>query len=552
MSRASERSERITALEFIKRTEEDPSWAKNLDHPVIVYQYVDMSDSNIEYLSRWLRFSGKDDYGESASFIRCHNLQNAEGTYDGSVDFSRSGISKIGRLKVLGVDRLCWSAYFHKCPKLTKLSGEYYGPVAAADTNIKEIRNLRISKQNREKQKLDLSCTECSKIDEYSSKHIEINQILWDEHIDDVYIKKLTECLENHKNPQIQEQKKTQETVNKYLESLKPPQMRPQSKGSLPIKSNTSASIINESKLTLVKTLAEAIGADDLLVQQQVPLVSKKRRGLLKVSSLLTALIALFLYKTTDELTKQVIIDPTVKAIRSTPELVVNWADPKEKVNSQTIWPNEFSPALERYAKSSKTEEDKLALAKETILVMGLKPEALLLSSEESVSRSLEINNLPTPVSARLSHSLGGNIATEAASYLRLQSNAELASTVYQSLSAFEDMSETFKKSEVTITKREKEDKRYEGIKGAEGAEKRNPVNKESNLLSAAVAPNHQANNRPTAPISNSPNSPNSPNSLPPLTPLAAPTSINADAGRNENKKSGKKSMIVPVAIGIN
>lgn len=535
MSKASERSERITALEFIKRTEENPKWAKDLDHPVIVYQYVDMSDSNIEYLSRWLRFSGKDEYGESASFIRCHNLQNAEGTYDGSVDFSLSGVSKIGRLKVLGIDKYCWSAYFHKCSKLTKLSGEYYGPVAATEANIKEIKNLRISKQNRDKQKLDLSCTECSKIDEYSSEHIEATQILWDEHIDDKYIKKLNQSLENHKNPQIREQKKKQEILNKYLESLKPPTSISKPSPS----SNSDDSIIKESKITFVKTIAEAIGADDLLVQKQVPLVSKKRRLLLKVSSVLTALIALFLYKTTDELTKQVIIDPTVKAIRSTPELVVNWIDTKDEVSSQTIWPNEFSPALERYAKSAKTEEDKLALAKETILVMGLKPESLLINSEESISRSLEINNLPTPISIELTHSLGETLSAEAASYLKSQKNAEIASSAYQCLSAFEDMSENFKRSKVIITGKENSYERNKATtltktEDQDQDQDQNQHQKQGEITEPSVT---------AAPKSQIPNA---------HAPTPTPKLINNNDEKKSTKRINQKSMLVPVAIGIN
>jgi hypothetical protein len=425
MSKASERLERISAEEFKKRSQENPSWAKDLDRPIVVYEYVDMKNSNIEYLSRWLRFSGKDQYGESASFINCQNLNNAEGTYDGSVDFSKSGISKIGRLKVLGVDKQSWSAYFYKCNKLTKLSGEYLGPVAAADSSIKSIKNLRISKHNRDGEKIDLSCTMCSKIDEFSSQYLDGNQIVWDQHIDDDYIKKFSKSLNDHKNP-----------IKKPIEKET---------------SKEDYSVVEGSKRTIVKTIAQAIGADDILVKQNVPLTSPKRRGLLKVSTVLTALIALFLYKTTDELTKQVLIDPTVAAIRNTPELIVNWIDPKENISSETIWPNEFSPALERYAKSSKTEEDKIALARDTILVMGLKPEVLIIKSETSLSRTLEFNNAPTPISIIQSHSLGGTVALEATRELKTQEERDLATSAYQCLSAFEEMGNTFKKSEVEV-----------------------------------------------------------------------------------------------------
>jgi len=503
MSKASQRLERISAEEFKRRVKENPAWAKNLAHPVIVYEYANMRGSNIEYLSRWLRFSGKDPDGECASFIDCKNLINAEGTYDGSVDFSKSGVRKIGRIKVLGVDRQSWSAYFYKCANLKKISGEYLGPVAAAESGVKEIKNLRITKHNRDKEKLDLSCTEVSKIDDYSAAHLNENQIVWDEHIDDPYIKKIAQALQN-----IRERKEESELAKNRDEEIKA------HNHSFPNQQNRRESLLDHSKKTIVRTIAQAIGADDVLAQQQVPITSPKRRRLLKVSTLLATLAALFLYKTTDELTKQVVIDPTVNALRRAPELVVNWIDPKEKIGAQTIWPNEFTPALERYAKSQKSEEDKIALAKDTILVMGLKPEALIIETDPKISRYLEINNIPTPISIGGGHSLGGYLLVESLDILRNEKNAELASSAYQCLSAFEEMTETFKKSEIEIKGLDKDNEKIENV----------PQN----------------------------SSVNSQKSQKPRNPQSPQNDLNIRGDNDDNKQTTKrKSMSLPIALGI-
>jgi len=430
MSSISEKTERISALEFLKRIEDNPSWAKSLEHPVVVYQYVDLSDSNITHLSRWLRFSGKDDYGESANFCRCTQLENAEGTYDGSVDFSQSSIKHIGRLKVLGVDRSATSAYFYKCKELKKLSGTFYGPVAACESSIEEIENLKITKQNRKGEKLDLSCTLAAQIDDKSCQSLMPEQIVWDEHIDDIYKEAINQALED-----FQAKKLHQEALEKtsgFQASLK-------------------SEVIEESKKTIVKTIAEAIGADDILVKKNVALTSPKRRALLKVSTLLTALVALFLYKTTDELTKQVLIDPTVAAIRKTPELIINWSDPGQKMKNETIWPHEFTPALERYAQSPKTQEDKLALARDTILIMGLDPQVLVVDSHYSVNipRPTEIANNVAPIN--ISHFEKNNETQLSIDQPLSADGAQIAKSALQSLSAFEELMPDFKNSEIEI-----------------------------------------------------------------------------------------------------
>jgi hypothetical protein len=368
MGESSRKQEYIDSLEFKKRVDFDPQWAKNLDYPVLVKGYVNMKGSKIKSLSKWLRFMGSNEDGECANFSNCKSLKTAEGTFNGAVDFSHSNIERIRRLKVLGVDRWSWSAYFHKCPKLNTLSGEFYGPVAAAESGIECIQNLKIDKKNQQGEKLDLSCNPVSKVGPNIS--LIPKEIVWDEHLDDDAKNFVTEALQ-----------------------LTPMTNSPTDQGSI-LKDPT---FVTESKKVVVKTIAEAIGADDLLVQQRQPITSPKRQRFLRISTLLAAVACLFLYKTGEELTKQMVIDPTVAAIKNTTSLILDGGKGKNKEISEgkistttlntiekgdQIWPNEFTPALQRYARSQKTEEDKMVLARDTILVMGLKPESLVLVND--------------------------------------------------------------------------------------------------------------------------------------------------------------------------
>jgi hypothetical protein len=408
MSSISEKTERITAKEFLQRVEENPAWAKGLEHPVIVNEHVNLSDSKITHLSRWLRFSGKDDHGESANFCRCEQLVNAEGTYDGSVDFSLSGIKQIGRLKVLGVDRSSISAYFYKCKDLKTLSGSYYGPVVACESALEKIENFKVSKSNRKGEKLDLSCTTVNEIDQLSASSLKISEITWDEHIDDKY----------------------KESITNYIKKY--------SKQNENIEDRRDQNIVDGAKGTILRTIAQAIGADDILAQKNLPITNPKRRWFLQKSTIITALIALFLYKTSEELTKQVLIDPTVNAIKRTPELIINWSDPKEKTQNKTVWSHEFSPTLERFIKSNKTQEDKIILARDTMLLMGLKPELLMANNplERGPIRQIEINNAATPVNI----SNGKLDVTPVKTQAQSQKKTAIAREALQALESFEEL----------------------------------------------------------------------------------------------------------------
>jgi (2Fe-2S) ferredoxin len=363
-----------------------------------------MMNSKIKYLSRWLRFSGKNMMGESASFSGALDLENAEGTFDGSVDFSESGVNTIGRLKVLGKYEFIsnerqddsFSAYFFRCMNLTKLCGEYAYPVAAAESNIKILENLKI-RSAHSKIKVDLSCNPVKKV----GPNVELSpeEILWDEHTDDEakrivdkeLRKRLLKAQQSQQNQANQENQHTLEIV-------------------LPIPKNKKTkdaekdpTLVEESKRVVIRTIAEAIGADDILVRENQSTSSPKRKKLLRFSTIIMACLGLFLFKTSDELMKQTLIDPVVRTItgsKPTPvlihdaeakreqELAPNIATnkPPSLLNKKTneridlqAWNNQIREDLDRYAQSQMTHEDRIALARATIQALGLDPKVICL-----------------------------------------------------------------------------------------------------------------------------------------------------------------------------
>jgi len=412
MSQPAKDSERISAEEFKRRTEENPSWAKNLTHPVVVYEYVSMINSRIKNLSRWLRFSGKNESGESANFCGSKDLENAEGTFDGSVDFSLSGVKKIGRLKVLGrylpmmgrESNECYSAYFYRCLNLRVLRGEYAYPVAAAESNISSLENLKI-RQTNAKYKIDLSCNPVKKVGE--NVDIDPEQIMWDEHTDD----EARRIVERELSKRL---KKAQEVPEATIVSA----------SANPI-ATKEPTLLEESKRVVVRTIAEAIGADDILVKEEVPLSSPKRKGLFKLSTIILACVGLFIYKTSDELVKQTLIDPVVQALRGGPPPISLYIPNEygyavgegrnsshgplsetqegppsllsEKTNIKTeqgIWTNEITQDLERFARSEMSYEDKITLAKATLIALDLDPNMLCIEISHSDNSSVTVGGL--------------------------------------------------------------------------------------------------------------------------------------------------------------
>jgi hypothetical protein len=382
-------TERISAEEFKKRTEEDPAWAKDLNHPVIVQGYVDMVGSKIKYLSRWLRFSGKNSMGESANFSGSEDLESAEGTFDGSVDFSKSGIKNIGRLKVLGRYKFltgrneneAFSAYFFRCLNLTKFSGEYAYPVAAAESNISTIENLKV-RASHIKHKIDLSCNPVRKV----GPNVDLfpNEILWDEHTDDE-AKRIVDRELGRRLSQIQLHRKKFATH--------------------PNNSELNNNSKEDPKRVVVRTIAEAIGADDILVKENVPASSPKRKGLFRLSTIVMACVGLLIYKTSDEIVKQTLISPMVDSLTSkkanptqylethqAPQSSLNLISERTNIRTEHgMWTTQRAEELNRFAASDMSYNDKIALAKATLESLGLDPNMICLPDPTPPSGSLKI-----------------------------------------------------------------------------------------------------------------------------------------------------------------
>ena len=81
----------------------------------------------------------------AASFDFCANLQVAEGTFHGSVDFNASGVVKIGNLTITKPDNNGYAASFHGCLNLDVAEGAYPGFVEFGRAGIKRISNLTIT-----------------------------------------------------------------------------------------------------------------------------------------------------------------------------------------------------------------------------------------------------------------------------------------------------------------------------------------------------------------------------------------------------------------------
>ncbi len=74
---------------------ENPSVFKHWETPLEIIEYVDCEASPITHLSPLLTFSGRDNVGDSACFLKCAQLENASGTFNGYVYFTHSNIRKL-------------------------------------------------------------------------------------------------------------------------------------------------------------------------------------------------------------------------------------------------------------------------------------------------------------------------------------------------------------------------------------------------------------------------------------------------------------------------
>lgn len=138
---------RITSAQFRDAVKLDPAWASKRTEPVEITDFCNMMGSRITHLSPLLNFTGRNKYGDSASFYNCRHLKIAEGKFSGSVSFSRSEIQKIGNL-TCGRSNYGNSAYFYKCKFLKVAEGEFPGFVSFYGSGIQEIKDFSCEKNN--------------------------------------------------------------------------------------------------------------------------------------------------------------------------------------------------------------------------------------------------------------------------------------------------------------------------------------------------------------------------------------------------------------------
>ncbi len=140
---------KITAKEFLEMIGESPSVFEHWNTPLEITEYVLCINSPITSLSKHLTFSGKNEDGKSASFLVCHKLKTATGTFHGSVEFSDCGIQKIEELTITQTDNKAEAASFAGCQSLEIATGTYPGAVNFSGTGIHSIQNLHIENPNK-------------------------------------------------------------------------------------------------------------------------------------------------------------------------------------------------------------------------------------------------------------------------------------------------------------------------------------------------------------------------------------------------------------------
>ena len=134
----------LLTAEFNAKITHDPAWAATLTEPVEILDYCNMNFSPITHLSPLLRFTGRNEDGDVASFEQCENLKVAEGTFHGSVNFQWAAIEKIGELIITRTNRAGYAANFDYCKSLKVASGTFPGPATFDHAGIEKIDNLNI------------------------------------------------------------------------------------------------------------------------------------------------------------------------------------------------------------------------------------------------------------------------------------------------------------------------------------------------------------------------------------------------------------------------
>lgn len=139
--------------------ESDPYWLAKASakEPIVVTDYCDLSLSGIAALSPHVEFRGRNDAGRCAEFLACEQLKVAEGIFHGMVDFTQSGVERIGELTILQPDNTGNAARFRECLELKEARGNYPGFVNFGRSGIVKITDLKVMSQNQWRMSADFS-----------------------------------------------------------------------------------------------------------------------------------------------------------------------------------------------------------------------------------------------------------------------------------------------------------------------------------------------------------------------------------------------------------
>jgi len=138
----------IIARQFRRVVNSYPAWARHLTESVEITDYCYMAGSGITHLSPFLYFVGLDKSGQTACFTNCYHLKVAEGNFAGYVDFSESGVEKIGDLHITAPDKNGIAALFDDCENLKVAEGTFPGCVSFIESGITRVGELTITQPN--------------------------------------------------------------------------------------------------------------------------------------------------------------------------------------------------------------------------------------------------------------------------------------------------------------------------------------------------------------------------------------------------------------------
>jgi hypothetical protein len=210
----------ILAEDFKKIVNDKPDWCKHIVNPVNIIGEADLSKSRISHLSPKITFCG-EPFGQEnrnekvADFSDCKFLKRAEGTFLGFVNFCSSRVEKIGDLKVILTkdkdgkpleehekSKELWAASFAMCYQLKNANGYFEGFVNFESSSIEQIDDIIITQASKssyaggyEDKKINLMF--CSLLETISPKFsVPINEIVCSKEVEGLIVQKRKEVLQ--------------------------------------------------------------------------------------------------------------------------------------------------------------------------------------------------------------------------------------------------------------------------------------------------------------------------------------------------------------------